>query len=162
MTSGGNALKYYASVRLDVRKAEAIRKGDETLGARTKIKVSKNKVAPPLRVAIADMYFGIGMDRLSSILNVGVELEVIKKSGTWLSYNDVRLGQGRENARQFLIENPEVADEITEKVYEKMQGTSEEAPEEPQEAEEAASAEPEPEDSDSPITPLEAAAQDSE
>lgn len=153
VTSGGNALKYYASVRLDVRKAEAIKKGDETLGARTKIKVAKNKVAPPLRVAVADMYFGVGIDRLSSILNVGVELEVITKSGTWLSYGDTRLGQGRENARQFLIDNPDVAEEITARVYEKLQGTEEKPEEEPegQPAEEPAA-----------ITPLEAAAQGTE
>lgn len=153
VTSGGNALKYYASVRLDVRKAEAIKKGDETLGARTKIKVAKNKVAPPLRVAVADMYFGVGMDRLSSILNVGVELAVITKSGTWLSYGDTRLGQGRENARQFLVENPDIADEITAKVYQAMRGESEEPSEE---------AAPEETGADMAITPLEAAAAENE
>lgn len=138
VTSGGNALKYYASVRLDVRRGEPIKRGEEQLGSRTKIKVAKNKVAPPLQIAIADMYYGSGIDKTASIVNVGTVLEVISKSGTWLSYGDTRLGQGRDNARQYLLDHPEVADEITAKVYAKLthqeeeEPPAEEVPEEPE------------------------------
>lgn len=170
VTSGGNALKYYASVRLDVRRGDALKRGDEQVGSRTKIKVAKNKVAPPLQIAIADMYYGSGMDRMASIINVGTMLEIISKSGTWLSYGDVRLGQGRDNARQYLLDHPEVAEEITAKVYAKLRHTDVEEAEsasEPEEAEaetkpkttrkrttKAKAADPE----EPTITPLEAAA----
>lgn len=120
VTSGGNALKYYATIRLDVRRGTAIKKGDETLGHVTKIKVAKNKVAPPFKLVEADMYYGIGIDRTSSILNTALKLDVLTKSGTWFYYGDTRLGQGRDNARQFLLDNPEIAQEITDKVYEKV------------------------------------------
>lgn len=120
VTSGGNALKYYATIRLDVRRGSSIKKGDEIIGHSTKIKVAKNKVAPPFKTVEADMYYGLGVDRTSSILNTGIKVGVLSKSGTWLYYGDTRLGQGRENARQYLLDNPEVAQEITDKVYEKL------------------------------------------
>lgn len=120
VTSGGNALKYYATIRLDVRRGSAIKKGDETLGHVTKIKVAKNKVAPPFKVVEADMFYGTGIDRTSSILNTALKLDVLSKSGTWFYYGDVRLGQGRDNARQYLLDNPDVTQEITDKVYEKV------------------------------------------
>ena len=120
VTSGGNALKYYATIRLDVRRSTHIKKGDEVLGHVTKIKVAKNKVAPPFKVIEADMLYGTGIDRTSSVLNTGLKLDVLSKSGAWLYYNDTRLGQGRDNARQYLIEHPEMLQEITDLVYEKL------------------------------------------
>lgn len=167
VTTGGNALKYYASVRVDVRRGEPIKKGDDVIGNRTKMKVAKNKVAPPLQVAVADMYFGSGFDRLASVVGVGVDTGVITKSGTWLSYDSTRLGQGRDKARQFLLDNPELAAEITAKVYERISAQPEAAPETPP-AEEAPEkpkrtrkkVEPEaPPAEEVAITPLEAAAQ---
>lgn len=171
VTTGGNALKYYASVRIDVRRGDPIKKSEDTIGNRTRMKVSKNKVAPPLQVAIADMYFGTGFDRMASIVSVGTEMGIISKSGTWLSYGTTRLGQGRDNARQFLLDNPETAAEITAKVYAEISGKAEEAqPEAPEEAApaEGAAARPKrtrkkaeaaPEAEPISITPLEAAAQ---
>ncbi|MBD5559638.1 MAG: recombinase RecA [Clostridia bacterium] len=172
VTSGGNALKYYASVRVDVRRGDPIKKGDDTIGNRTRMKVSKNKVAPPLQVAVADMYFGSGFDRTASIISVGVETGIISKSGTWLSYDSTRLGQGRDNARQFLLDNPETAEEITAKVYAHIRGdapeeespgepAAEESPAKPKRTRKKTDAEPEPpaEEPEVTITPLEAAAQ---
>jgi recombination protein RecA len=111
-TPGGRALKFYASVRLDVRKGEPIKSGSEIIGNRTRIKVVKNKVAPPFRQAEAELIFGEGFSRESGLLDMAVEHDIIQKSGSWYSYNDERIGQGRDNARKFLKDNPEIAEHI--------------------------------------------------
>ncbi len=111
-TPGGRALKFYASVRLDVRRIETIKSGDEMIGNRTKIKVAKNKVAPPFKNAEFEIYYGEGISAESSVLNLGVTLGLIKKSGSWFSYNDVRIGQGKDNARLYLKDNKDVYDEV--------------------------------------------------
>lgn len=111
-TPGGRALKFYASVRLEVRRAEAIKQGNDIVGNKTKIKVVKNKVAPPFKVAEVDIMYGEGISREGSILDIGSDLEVVQKSGAWYSFNEERLGQGRENSKQYLQENPAVAAEI--------------------------------------------------
>src|SRR5690554_3508495 len=111
-TPGGRALKFYSSVRLEVRRAETIKQGNEMVGNRTKIRVVKNKVAPPFKVAEVDIMYGEGMSREGSILDIGAELEIVQKSGAWYSFNDERLGQGRENAKMYLKENPELAEQI--------------------------------------------------
>jgi len=111
-TTGGRALKFYASVRLDIRRIGPIKSGEEMVGNRTKVKVVKNKVAAPFRVAEFDILYGEGISRAGEILDIGVEHRLVTKSGTWLSYGDVRLGQGRENARAFLKENHELMAEI--------------------------------------------------
>lgn len=111
-TPGGRALKFYASVRLDVRRIETIKSGDEMIGNRTKIKVAKNKVAPPFKNAEFEIYYGEGISAESSVLNLGVTIGLIKKSGSWFSYNDVRIGQGKDNARLYLRDNKDVYEEI--------------------------------------------------
>ena len=111
-TPGGRALKFYSSVRLDVRRAEQLKNGTEVVGNRTKIKVVKNKVAPPFRVAEFDLLYGYGISRESSILDMAVEHDIVQKSGAWFSYNDMRIAQGRDNARRYLVDNPEVTKEI--------------------------------------------------
>ncbi len=111
-TPGGRALKFYASVRLDVRRIETIKSGDEMIGNRTKIKVAKNKVAPPFKNAEFEIYYGEGISAESSVLNLGVTLGLIKKSGSWFSYNDVRIGQGKDNARLYLKDNKDVYEEV--------------------------------------------------
>lgn len=118
-TPGGRALKFYASVRLDVRKVETIKSSDEIIGSRTRVKVVKNKVAPPFRTAEFDIMYGEGISKESNILDVGVSSDIINKAGSWYSYGDIRLGQGRENAKEYLKNNPEVADEIETKIREK-------------------------------------------
>ena len=115
-TTGGKALKFYASVRLDVRKIETIKVGDNMIGNRTRIKVVKNKVSPPFKTAEFEIYYGLGISVEGSILNLGTQLGVVGKAGAWLSYKDEKIGQGRENARQYLIEHPEVAAEIKEEI----------------------------------------------
>ncbi|QRG65419.1 recombinase RecA [Brevibacillus choshinensis] len=117
-TPGGRALKFYASVRLDVRKAESIKVGNDILGSKTKIKVVKNKVAPPFKVAEVDIMYGEGISREGSILDIGSEIDVVLKSGAWYSFNEERLGQGRENSKIYLKENPHVAAQIETKVRE--------------------------------------------
>ncbi|MFC5558719.1 recombinase RecA [Ureibacillus thermophilus] len=117
-TPGGRALKFYSSIRLEVRRAETIKQGSEMVGNKTKIKVVKNKVAPPFRTAEVDIMFGEGISKEGEIIDIGVELDIIQKSGSWYSYNDERIGQGRENAKQFLKANPEIRDEIAEKIRE--------------------------------------------
>ncbi len=117
-TPGGRALKFYASVRLDVRKAESIKSGNDVVGSKTKIKVVKNKVAPPFKTAEVDIMYGEGISREGSILDIGAEIDVVAKSGAWYSFNDERLGQGRENSKLFLKENQEIAEQIEAKVRE--------------------------------------------
>lgn len=119
VTPGGRALKFYSSVRIEVRKGEAIKNGDQLIGNRTKIKVVKNKVAPPFKTAECDIFYGKGISYYGGLLNMGVMHDIIKKSGAWLSYGDQRW-QGKDNARQFLEDNPEVAEEIKAKVFEKL------------------------------------------
>jgi recombination protein RecA len=115
-TPGGRALKFYSSVRLDIRRIEAIKDGTEITGNRTRVKVVKNKVAPPFRQAEFDIMYGKGISREGSLLDVGVELGIVKKSGAWFTYEGEQLGQGRENAKQFLSENVELMVEISEKI----------------------------------------------
>jgi recombination protein RecA len=115
-TPGGRALKFYSSVRLEVRRAESLKQGNDIVGNKTKIKVVKNKVAPPFRVAEVDIMYGEGISREGEILDIGSELDIITKSGSWYSYNNERVGQGRENAKLFLKENPSVRLEIQQKI----------------------------------------------
>lgn len=115
-TPGGRALKFYASVRIEVRKGEPIKEGADTIGNRTKCKVIKNKVAPPFKSCEFDMIFGHGISRTGEILDYAVELGLVKKSGAWFSYNDMRIGQGRENAKKFIEENPDITKELEEKI----------------------------------------------
>lgn len=117
-TTGGRALKFYSSVRMEVRRAEVIKQGTEMVGNKTKIKIVKNKVAPPFRTAEVDIMYGEGISKEGEIVDLGAELDVIQKSGSWYAYNDERLGQGRENAKQFLRENPAIRDEISDKIRE--------------------------------------------
>lgn len=119
-TTGGRALKFYASVRLEVRKAESIKQGTDVVGSRTRIKVVKNKVAPPFKQAEFDIMYGEGISRTGNLVDIGTELEIINKSGAWYSYKDTRLGQGRENVKEFLRDNPLIADEIEIKIREQI------------------------------------------
>lgn len=120
-TPGGRALKFYASVRLDVRKIDTIKQGDSFLGNRTRVKVTKNKVAPPFKQAEFDIMYGEGISLEGDILDIAVKEEIVQKSGAWFAYGDVRLGQGRENAKNFFKENPEIRDEIENKIREKYE-----------------------------------------
>jgi recombination protein RecA len=115
-TTGGNALKFYASVRLDIRRIGSIKKGDEVVGSETKVKVVKNKVSPPFKEALFDILYGEGISREGEIVELGVNHKIIEKSGAWYSYGAERIGQGKENARDYLKENPQVAVEIEEKI----------------------------------------------
>jgi recombination protein RecA len=117
-TSGGRALKFYASVRLDIRRVGAIKDGQEQVGNRTRVKVVKNKVAPPFRQAEFDVIYNEGISHLGLVIDLGVEHDIVQKSGAWFSYGDTRLGQGRENARLFLKENPEIAAKVEAQVRE--------------------------------------------
>ncbi|EAB5322132.1 recombinase RecA [Campylobacter jejuni] len=119
-TTGGNALKFYASVRLDVRKVATLKQNEEPIGNRVKVKVVKNKVAPPFRQAEFDVMFGEGLSREGELIDYGVKLDIVDKSGAWFSYKDKKLGQGRENSKVFLKENPEIADEITKAIQNSM------------------------------------------
>ncbi|WP_122626973.1 recombinase RecA [Lucifera butyrica] len=124
-TTGGRALKFYSSVRLEVRKAETLKQGNDVVGSRTKVKVVKNKIAPPFKQAEFDIMYGEGISREGSLVDVGTSLEIISKSGTWYSYGDVRLGQGKENTKEFLKDNPQTAAEIETKIREElMAGTA--------------------------------------
>ena len=118
-TTGGRALKFYASVRMDVRRIDSIKQGDEIIGNRTRVKIMKNKVAPPLKVGEFDIMYNEGISKVGNIIDVGVKESIVQKSGAWFSYNDIRLGQGRENAKQYLRENPEVALEIENQIRSK-------------------------------------------
>ena len=119
-TTGGKALKFYASVRMDIRRIQTIKNGDEAVGNRTKVKVVKNKMAPPFKTAEFDMIYGEGISRESCILDMAVDQKIINKTGAWYSYNDMRMAQGRDNARLFLKDNKELCDEIEARVREKM------------------------------------------
>lgn len=115
-TTGGRALKFYASIRLDVRRVESIKQGGDVVGSRTRIKVVKNKIAPPFKEAEFDIMFGKGISREGDVLDLAADCGIVVKSGAWYAYNDVKIGQGRENAKQYLIDNPEVFAEIEDKV----------------------------------------------
>ena len=115
-TPGGRALKFYSSVRLDIRKVENIKQDGEVVGNRARVKVIKNKVAPPFREAEFDIVYGKGISKEGNILDLAVNLDIIEKSGSWFSYNGERIGQGRENVKQYLAENPEIAAEVEKKI----------------------------------------------
>ena len=117
-TTGGNALKFYSSVRLDIRRIGAIKKGDEIVGNQTRVKVVKNKVSPPFRLAEFEILFGHGISTEGELIDMGVENNLIEKSGSWYSYNEERIGQGKENVRIFLLDNPEIASDIKQKILE--------------------------------------------
>ena len=119
-TTGGNALKFYASVRLDIRRMTQIKDGDEIVGNHIKVKVVKNKVAPPFRQAEFDIIYGEGISKVGEIIDMGVEMGIVQKSGSWFSYNNDKLGQGRESVKQLLLDNPEMANEIETKIREKI------------------------------------------
>ena len=119
-TTGGNALKFYASVRIDIRRIEAIKNGAEIIGNRTRAKIVKNKVAPPFKEAVFDIMYGEGISKWGELVDMAVQLDLIQKSGSWFSIGDERIGQGRDNARKYLMENPEVADRIEAQVRENM------------------------------------------
>jgi recombination protein RecA len=118
-TSGGLALKFYSSVRLDIRKVTGIKEGEETVGSRVKVRVVKNKIAPPFRFTEVDLMHDHGISREGDLIDLAIEDKLIDKSGSWINYGDVRLGQGRENAKQYLRDNPALVEEITRKVLEK-------------------------------------------
>ena len=117
-TSGGNALKFYSSVRLDIRRIGAIKDRDEIVGNQTRVKVVKNKVAPPFRVIEFDIMYGEGISKLGELLDLGVNANIVEKAGSWFSHNEERIGQGRENAKKFLADNPSVAKAIENAVRE--------------------------------------------
>jgi recombination protein RecA len=119
-TTGGKALKFYASVRLDVRRIETLKDGSEAVGNRTRVKVVKNKMAPPFKQAEFDMIYGEGISREGGLIDMGVEQGFVRKAGAWYTYEGDQLGQGKENARQFLKDNPHLADEIEKKIKEKL------------------------------------------
>ncbi|NLO09395.1 MAG: recombinase RecA [Clostridiales bacterium] len=122
-TTGGRALKFYASIRLDVRRIESLKQGGEVTGNRTRIKVVKNKIAPPFKEAEFDIMFGKGISKEGDVLDLAAQADIINKSGAWYSYNENKIGQGRENAKQYLAENPEVFDEVYSKIREKYELT---------------------------------------
>ncbi len=142
-TPGGRALKFYASVRLDIRRIEAIKQEGEVVGNRTRVKVVKNKVAPPFREAEFDIIYGKGISKEGNLLDIAVNLDIIEKSGSWFSYNGDRIGQGRENAKSYLMDNPKIAEEVEKKIrdnyataFEKSLGDEEVDPEQETEPEE--------------------------
>jgi recombination protein RecA len=119
-TTGGNALKFYASQRIDIRRIGAIKQGDSVVGSRTRIKVVKNKLAPPFREVEFDIMYGEGISKEGNLIDLGVDMNVVDKSGAWYSFEGTRIGQGRENAKDFLKENPQIAVTIEEKLREKL------------------------------------------
>ena len=121
VTPGGRALKFYSSIRLEVKKADTIKQGDEIVGTKTRAKVVKNKVAPPFKIAEFDIMYGTGISKEGCLVDVAAAQDIIIKSGAWYSYNDVRIGQGRENAKEYIKNNPEIYKEIETKVYEKLE-----------------------------------------
>jgi recombination protein RecA len=135
-TTGGNALKFYASIRLDIRRIGAIKDGDEVIGNRTKIKVAKNKVAPPFRVIEFDIMYGRGISRVGEVLDLAVENDIVQKSGSWFSYDGTKLGQGRDSVKELLEDNPEMVAEIETKIKTRLLAGVAVIPEEPVEKEE--------------------------
>ncbi len=127
-TTGGNALKFYASVRIDIRRKESIKNGDQVIGNTVKVKIVKNKVAPPFRKCEFDIMFGTGISRSSELVDMGVELDIIKKSGSWFSYEDSKLAQGREAVKKVMEDNPELAEEVESKIMAKLSGKDESDP----------------------------------
>ncbi len=123
-TTGGNALKFYASIRIDIRKSSQIKEGDEAIGNRVKVKVVKNKVAPPFKKAEFDIMYGEGISKVGEVIDLGVELNILKKSGSWFSYGETRLGQGRDSVKQIIADNPELMEELEFKIKEAL-GSSE-------------------------------------
>ncbi|NJK29280.1 MAG: DNA recombination/repair protein RecA, partial [Acaryochloris sp. SU_5_25] len=121
VTTGGNALKFYASVRLDIRRIQTLKKGNDMYGIRAKVKVAKNKVAPPFRIAEFDILFGQGISNLGCLIDVAEETEVIVRKGAWYSYNGENIGQGRENTIQYLAENPELAQTVEQQIRQKLE-----------------------------------------
>ncbi|HLX52312.1 MAG TPA: recombinase RecA, partial [Aquella sp.] len=121
-TTGGNALKFYASVRLDIRRISQIKDTEEVSGNRVKVKIVKNKVAPPFRIAEFDIMFGEGISKAGEIIDLGVDYNIIKKSGSWFSYGEARLGQGRDAVKQLLLDNPELMEELEVKIKETVTG----------------------------------------
>jgi recombination protein RecA len=122
-TTGGNALKFYASMRIDIRRASQIKDGEEVIGNRVKVKVVKNKVAPPFRKAEFDIMYGEGISKVGEIIDLGVELNILKKSGSWFSYGETRLGQGRDSVKSMIADNPELMDELEMKIKEALSTT---------------------------------------
>jgi recombination protein RecA len=128
-TPGGRALKFYSSVRLDIRRVESLKDGAEVVGNRTKVKIVKNKVAPPFRQAEFDIMYGFGISREGSLLDIAVEHEIVKKSGAWYTYEGEQIGQGRENVKKFLVENPDLVMEIQDRVLREVGLVADDAPE---------------------------------
>lgn len=121
-TTGGNALKFYSSIRIDIRRASQIKEGEEVMGNRVKVKVVKNKVAPPFRKAEFDIMYGAGISKVGEIVDLGVDLNVLKKSGSWFSYGETRLGQGRDSVKQIILDNPELMEELEAKIKSILEG----------------------------------------
>jgi recombination protein RecA len=119
-TTGGNALKFYASVRIDIRRSTQIKDGDNVIGNRTRVKVVKNKVAPPFRKAEFDIMYGEGISKSGEILDLAVEMNIVNKSGSWFSYGETKLGQGRDTVKSLISDNPELSDEIENKIKETL------------------------------------------
>ena len=126
-TTGGNALKFYASIRLDIRRIGQIKSGDENVGNNVRVKVVKNKVAPPFKKAEFDIMFGRGISKTGELVDIGVLQNIVKKSGSWFSYGETKLGQGRNSVKQLLEDNPELAAEIEEKIFNSFKPQAEEA-----------------------------------
>lgn len=125
-TTGGNALKFYSSIRIDIRRSSQIKEGDEVIGNRTKVKIVKNKVAPPFRKAEFDIMYGIGVSKVGEVLDLGVDLGIIKKSGSWFSYGDTKLGQGRDAVKVLISDNPELMEELETAIYSALRPSAEE------------------------------------
>tara|TARA_B110000211_G_scaffold231094_2_gene291968 strand:+ start:121 stop:543 length:423 start_codon:yes stop_codon:yes gene_type:complete len=121
-TTGGNALKFYASVRIDIRRIGSIKDGVDIIGNRVKVKVAKNKVAPPFRVIEFDIMYGLGISKVGEVIDLGVENNIIQKSGSWFSYGETRLGQGRDSVKEILRDNPEMMEEIEGKIFDIVNG----------------------------------------
>jgi recombination protein RecA len=126
-TTGGNALKFYASVRVDIRRAAQIKDGEDVIGNRTKIKIVKNKVAPPFRKAEFDIMYGEGISKVGEIIDIGVEMNILKKSGSWFSYGETRLGQGRDAVKSLILDNPEMMEELEVKIKEALASNGKQA-----------------------------------
>jgi recombination protein RecA len=124
-TTGGNALKFYSSVRIDIRRSSQIKDGDEVIGNRTKVKIVKNKVAPPFRRAEFDIMYGGGISKVGEILDLGVDLNIINKSGSWFSYGETRLGQGRDGVKAIIKDNPELMEELEVKIKDALSPSAE-------------------------------------